>query len=96
MEIKTDKGKKLLVLLNTLDERVRFATVEVLLAQDSSEVAKELERFITDSSAENTRLHQVVVDAFVEKGWVTQLDLPEGTQVAPGIVFKSDKRLRKG
>lgn len=91
----SDKGKKLLGFLDTLDERVRFATVEVLLAQGAPEITEKLERFITDHSAENTRLHQVVVDAFLEKGWPTHLSLAPGNLVAEGVVMGSDGRLQK-
>ncbi len=90
-----DRGQKLFGFLDTLDERVRFATAEVLIAQNSPDAAKQLEKFISDSSAENTRLHQVVVDAFLERAWPLHLDIPEGTQVAPGIVVGKDQKLRK-
>jgi hypothetical protein len=90
-----DQGKKLLGFLSTLDERLRFATAEVILSQNSLDLAEKLEPFITDTSAENTRIHQVVMDAFVEKGWPVHLDLPEGTQVSPGVFMKSDRRLQR-
>lgn len=90
-----DHGQKLLGLLDALDERVRFATVEVLISQDSEDLAKSLEKFISDKSSENTRLHQVVIDAFVDKGWKVHLDLPDGTPIAPGIVLSPDKRLKR-
>lgn len=89
-----DQGRKLLGLVKALDERVRFATTEVLLAQNSPELAQNLEVFITDTSAENTRLHQVVIDAFLEKGWNLHLDVPEGTQVAQGVVVNGRKLKR--
>ncbi len=91
-----DKGRSLAPLIEALDERVRFATVEVLLTQGEPELLEKLERFLTDTSAENTRVHQVVVDAFVDKGWVTKtLSLADGTQLAPGVFFTKERRLRR-
>lgn len=52
------------------DERVRFAAVEFLINQNTAELVKPaLEVFLTDDSAENRRIHQAVVEAFVSKGW---------------------------
>jgi hypothetical protein len=90
-----DKGEKLLTLLEALDERIRFACAEVLLAQASPAGLKALEPFLTDTSSENTRIHQIVIDAFVDKGWSVSLDLPEGSQIAPGIILTKEKKLRR-
>ena len=90
-----DKGEKLLGFLDALDERVRFATVEVLLAQNTDKHSKHLARFVLDTTAENTRLHQIVVDAFLERGWRLDLDLSPGTALAPGIEYSAERKLRK-
>lgn len=66
------KAKQLSHFLADPDERVRFAVTELLIEQDDPEVASYLERFIGDTSAENTRLRQSVIDAFLKHGWTVQ------------------------
>lgn len=69
--------------LNDPDERVRFAATELLVEQDDPKVPLLLERFIGDASADNTRIRQAVVEAFLRNQWVVK-DLspyPEGRVV---------------
>ena len=88
-----DKGEKLSPLLEALDERVRFGAAEVLITQDSPVVAEKLEHFLFDTSAENTRVHQAVVEAFLSKGWTIRTDeIPSGA-LPPGLVLNRDRRL---
>ena len=62
--------EKMAPFLEAHDERIRYAAAEVLTHQPQSpEIIKILERFLTDHSAENTRLHQIVLDAYVEHKW---------------------------
>ncbi len=61
--------RKISHFLNDLDERVRFAACEVLLEQDDDIVAELLEKFVPDISSENRRLHEAVVEKFIEKKW---------------------------
>ena len=51
------------------DERVRFAAAEILIKQRADYAPEELEKFISDDSAENTRLRQSVLAAFIANGW---------------------------
>lgn len=60
---------QLLPFLSEHDERLRFAVTEVLLSQDNSEIPGKLERFLSDFSAENTRIHQAVTEAFLTHKW---------------------------
>lgn len=55
--------------LDDLDERVRFAVVEALLEQEHEGIPPKLEKFIKDESAENTRIRQSVVSAFIKHQW---------------------------
>ena len=55
--------------LDDHDERVRFSTAEILIKQKAAYAAEVLERFICDDSAENTRLRQSVLAAFIANGW---------------------------
>ncbi|MBI2602120.1 MAG: hypothetical protein HYW48_03610 [Deltaproteobacteria bacterium] len=90
-----DQGKKLLRFLSAHDERVRFAVTEVILAQNAQEVAKHLEPFLLDESAENTRVRQTVIDAYLEKGWILSLpQIPEGP-LAEGVAVSKDRKLKK-
>lgn len=74
-----DRGQKLLRFLSAHDERVRFAVTEALLAQNSAEIAKNLEPLLLDESAENIRVRQTIIDAYAEKGWPFSLpELNEG------------------
>ncbi len=91
-----DKGRSLVPLVQALDERVRLATVEVILAQGAPDCIEKVEKFIADETPENTRIHQVVIDAFVEKQWpIRHLAIPEGSTVAPDVLVTSDRRLRR-
>lgn len=56
-------------LLGDDDERVRFATVELLIKQNAEHAAEVLEKFLFDDSAENTRIRQLVLDAYIDKRW---------------------------
>ena len=61
--------EKLAHFLNDHDERVRFATTEVMIEQDDAAVPSFLERFIGDESPDNTRIRKSVVEAFLKHGW---------------------------
>lgn len=54
------------------DERVRFAAVELLIKQNAVHAAEVLERFLCDDSPENTRVRQIVLDAYIDKRWVVK------------------------
>ncbi|MBP9706422.1 MAG: hypothetical protein KBD78_02195 [Oligoflexales bacterium] len=55
--------------LSDLDERVRFAALEVIIEQEESEVPAIVEKFLSDNSSENTRLRQAAIEAFIERKW---------------------------
>ena len=82
-----DFRAKLTKFLQDPDERVRYAAVEVLIEQkDYPELPELLEPWLSDSSAENTRIRQSVIQAFITGGW--KLSDPgryEGGEVAPGV-----------
>ncbi len=66
-DIITDKIR---VFLNDVDERVRFACIEVILNQNLDDSIKEyLEPFLMDSSVENRRIRIAVIDLFISRGW---------------------------
>lgn len=76
---------KIVAFLEVHDERIRFATVELLLEQDNANVPSYLEKFLWDSSAENTRLCQAVTHKFSEKQWkLVNLDANTQTQLLSG------------
>src|SRR5690606_1239145 len=64
-----DFAPRLEVFLAAHDERLRFAAVEALIEQNHQGVPRMLERFLTDSTSENTRLRRAVLEAFARKGW---------------------------
>jgi len=65
----SDLSRDIVHFLNDNDERVRFATAEILIKQKADYAAEVLEKFISDDSAENTRLRQSVLAAFIANGW---------------------------
>lgn len=71
---------KLAHFLNDPDERVRFAATEVLVEQDDPQIPQHLERFLSDESAENTRIRQAVINAFWKNKWTVRNPgiFPEG------------------
>lgn len=83
--------KKMGPFLEAHDERIRYAAVEVLLRQPHTpEIGRLLERFIPDFSAENTRLHQVILDAYLAEKWkvaeperLVNAGLPAGIYLTP-------------
>ncbi len=83
--------EKMLPFLQAHDERIRYAAAEALTHQPYSlEITKILEKFLTDHSAENTRLHQIVLDAYVEQKWkvveperLIKAGLPFGLFITP-------------
>jgi len=65
--------EKFALFLQADDERVRFACVEVLAEQNRDKGVQNLiEPFLSDTSPENIRIHQVVVDIFLKKNWILQ------------------------
>lgn len=90
--------KKLAHFLNDPDERVRFATVECLLAQDEHEQIKPmLEPFLTDETSENRRIRMAVINAFADRGWrIEKLqDIEPGLLVEGVFVTKKGKLERR-
>lgn len=92
-----DRGKKLLPLLKALDERVRYATVEVLLKQDlKDDYVMQLEHFLTDLSPENSRIHQIVLDAFLQNSWtIRSSEITAGQNLGQGILVTEKKQLKR-
>ena len=78
------------------DERVRFAVLEVILEQDMSQVPKKVERFLLDESAENIRLRQTTLEAFIEKEWtLTEREKFSLGEFMPGIEVSQDFKLKR-
>ncbi len=65
----SDLSRDIVHLLDDNDERVRFATAEILIKQKADYAAEVLEKFISDDSAENTRIRQNVLAAFIANSW---------------------------
>ncbi len=83
--------------LNDPDERVRFSCVEVLIEQEADSIPPLLERFLSDTSAENTRLRQSVLNAFIRNHWkVANTEAFGGGMVAPGVKLNADGSLSGG
>ena len=82
--------------LDNPDERVRFSVVECLVEQEEDEIAKFLERFVSDESAENIRIREVVIESFLKKGWRIKNTEPflDGF-VMPGIKVTKEGELRQ-
>lgn len=76
--------------LKDADERVRFAAAELLIAQQTDAIRDSLSPFLADSSAENRRLRQAVIQAFVDRGWKVPnvQDFPGG-RVTDGVYVNS-------
>jgi len=66
------RAHKLAHFINDPDERVRYACVELLIEQDEPEIPGLVEKFIGDGSPENTRIRQVVIEAFLKHAWVVK------------------------
>lgn len=83
-------------LLKFADERVRFAAAEVLIEQDDEAVPGLMEPFLSDQSAENTRLRQVALEAFLNRKWKIRNpeSFPDGS-VARGIRLSKAGQLEK-
>lgn len=75
-------ANKLQHFLSYHDERVRYAAVEVMVAQSDPEIPGMIEHYLNDLSAENTRIHQCVVNAFVRNKW----PLRQRENIAPGAL----------
>ena len=48
---------------------MRFACVEVLINQDDDGIKDRLEPFLSDETAENRRIREAVIEAFLENNW---------------------------
>lgn len=79
--------------LSDPDERVRFATTEVLIEQDDPAVPGLLERFLGDESPDNTRLRKSVIEAYLKHGWTVKdpAKFPNGQIVGPLFVNEKGK-----
>lgn len=73
------------------DERVRFATVEVLMEQDFDIVAPLLEKYLSDETPDNSRIRQTVIKTYLERQWpVKEVErFPNGRVVGPVFVGPS-------
>ncbi len=75
------------------DERVRFATAEVLMEQVLTESGDTLEGLMRDENPDNSRIRQTVVRKYLEQHWVVRRpELFANSQVI-GPVFVSDKKV---
>ena len=68
-EFELESPTELFVFMSAHDERLRFAASEALLTQRHEEIPRKLEPFLSDMSAENTRIRQTVTEAFVKNRW---------------------------
>ena len=51
------------------DEKLRLAAAEIICKYKNNDFVGLLENFVYDTSAENRRINQVVVSAYLEHGW---------------------------
>ena len=80
--------------LQDADERVRFASVEVLIEQKNDLIPGMLEPYLIDDTPENRRIKQSIVQAFVANQW--QIKNKESFidgKVADGFFLQQDGRL---
>ena len=84
-----DFSEKLVKLLDSPDERVRFACIEALIEQDNESLVPYLEPFIVDHSPDNIRIKQSVIRAFSDKKWKVA-DKAKIMELAQGIRVGSD------
>lgn len=92
-----DGGKKVLQFVKDHDERVRFAAVEAVLEQGKEDVIRELEPFLLDDSAENTRIRRAVAEAYLKNRWVIHYrERIAGGPLLPGLRVSKDFRLEAG
>ncbi|MDE3268922.1 MAG: hypothetical protein OYH77_01395 [Pseudomonadota bacterium] len=68
----SDLDRRFEQFLHDDDERVRFAAVELMIKQNAAHASEVLEQFLCDDSAENTRIRQLVLDAFIDQRWVVK------------------------
>ncbi|MFK7871865.1 MAG: hypothetical protein AB8C84_01660 [Oligoflexales bacterium] len=85
--------KKIVPFLKDPDERVRFAAAAVVIDNSGASGPEFLENFLVDESSENRRIHRLVVEAFVDKGWPVK-ELEPGPLTA-GLVVTQDKLVRQ-
>jgi hypothetical protein len=72
------------------DERVRYATAEVMMEQDFQEARKYIEPILSDINPDNSRIRQTVIRKYLESGWKVQdISLFPNKQVI-GPVFIGD------
>ncbi len=77
-----------------LDERVRYAATEVLIAQKTEEVKDTLVHFLADDTAENRRLRGAVAQLFMEREWtVPNPSQFQGGRVTEQVSVGADGRL---
>jgi hypothetical protein len=89
-----DFSDKIVQFLDVHDERLRFAATELLIEQDYAKIPNFLERFLNDTSAENTRIRQDVVQAFLKNRWpVRSQELPPGKDLGNGIYISKNNVL---
>lgn len=76
------------------DERVRFAAAEFLIAQNSDAIKPKISPFLKDDSAENRRLRQAVIQAYLDRGWTVEnpQDFANG-YIADGVRVNSRGQL---
>ncbi len=79
------------------DERVRFAATEFLVEQGDEKAAKHLEVFLKDSTPDNIRIRQAVIQAFEKFKWkvVDVSPFANGQVVGPFFVNSSGNLERR-
>ena len=82
--------------LQDSDERIRFAAAELLIKQEVTYAPEVLEEFVRDDSSENTRIKQIVIDAFIKHGWpITDKRNFKKSSVAKEVVLHKSGKLIK-
>ena len=82
---------RVLHFLKDPDERVRYATAEVLMEQDLHEVGETLEGLMRDENPDNSRIRQAVVRKYLEQNWIVQKPESFQNRHVIGPVFVNDQ-----
>lgn len=90
-------SEKLTHFLTDNDERVRYASAEVLIEQaelKDYDIANALEPFLADVSPENSRIRQIVCEAFAKHAWkISQPEKLNGLPLAQGVRWDAQAQM---
>jgi hypothetical protein len=92
----TGEAQKVTHFLKQHDERLRFAAIELLLGQEDDDITKDLEKFIFDTSSENIRIRQAIIEKFIKEN--RKISNKKAVKFGPltgGYILAEDYRIKK-